>query len=97
PKFSKAESLLNMVEGVELIELERKDECCGFGGTFAVSEEAVSCMMGDDRIHDHLKGGAEVITAGDMSCLMHLEGLITRQKLPLRVMHIAQILVGRPV
>ncbi|MEZ5942952.1 MAG: (Fe-S)-binding protein [Planctomycetaceae bacterium] len=97
PKFSKAESLLSMVEGVELIELERKDECCGFGGTFAVSEEAVSCMMGDDRIHDHLKGGAEVITAGDMSCLMHLEGLISRQKLPLKVMHIAQILVGRPV
>ena len=97
PDFSLARQLLTLVEGLELVDLERPDECCGFGGTFAVSEEAVSCMMGDDRIHDHLKGGAEVITAGDMSCLMHLQGLITRQKLPLKVMHIAQILVGRPV
>jgi L-lactate dehydrogenase complex protein LldE len=52
-------------------------------------------MMGLDRIHDHEAHGAQVITAGDMSCLMHLEGLIRRQKKPLAVMHIAQILAGR--
>ncbi|MCA9088560.1 MAG: (Fe-S)-binding protein [Planctomycetaceae bacterium] len=95
PAFSKAKQLLDMIEGVELVTLTRNDECCGFGGTFAVSEEAVSCMMGNDRIHDHQQAGAEVITAGDMSCLMHLDGLMHRQKLPLRVMHLAQILVGR--
>ncbi|MEZ6068310.1 MAG: (Fe-S)-binding protein [Planctomycetaceae bacterium] len=95
PSFSKARQLLELVEGVELVELQRVDECCGFGGTFAVAEEAVSCMMGLDRIADHEQARAEVITAGDMSCLMHLDGLLRRQRKPIRVMHLAQILVGR--
>jgi L-lactate dehydrogenase complex protein LldE len=94
---NKLRMLLAGLEGVQLCEVERPDECCGFGGTFAVAEEAVSCMMGQDRIIDHEKAGAEVLTAGDMSCLMHLEGLIRRQRRPLAVMHIAQILAGRPV
>ena len=96
PSYSKARQLLASLEGIEIVELSRPDECCGFGGTFAVSEEAVSCMMGLDRIHDHEQAGANVITAADMSCLMHLQGLIRRQKKPLRVMHIAEILAGRP-
>ena len=95
PDFSHARRLLQMVSGLQLVDLSRPDECCGFGGTFAVGEEAVSCMMGDDRIADHERAGAEVITAGDMSCLMHLDGLLRRQKKPLRVMHIAEILAGR--
>jgi L-lactate dehydrogenase complex protein LldE len=95
PDFNKAAQLLKLVDGIELVPLSRPDECCGFGGTFAVAEEAVSCMMGLDRIHDHEEHGAQVITAGDMSCLMHMEGLIRRQKKPLVVMHIAQILAGR--
>jgi L-lactate dehydrogenase complex protein LldE len=95
PAFSKARDLLALVEGIELVELSRPDECCGFGGTFAVSEEAVSCMMGLDRIADHERAGAQVITAGDMSCLMHLEGLLRRQRKPIEVMHLAQILAGR--
>lgn len=78
-QFGKAQRLLEMVDGVELVKLQRPDECCGFGGTFAVNEEAVSCMMGQDRIYDHEQAGAEVITANDMSCLMHLAGLIRRQ------------------
>jgi L-lactate dehydrogenase complex protein LldE len=96
PDFNKARQLLSLVEGIEIVPLSRPDECCGFGGTFAVAEEAVSCMMGLDRVHDHEEHGAQVITAGDMSCLMHMEGLIRRQKKPLAVMHIAQILAGRP-
>jgi L-lactate dehydrogenase complex protein LldE len=92
-RFNKAGQLLSGLEGIELVSLKRPDECCGFGGTFAVSEEAVSCMMGLDRIHDHQQAGAQVLTAGDMSCLMHMSGLIQRQKSPLRVMHIAEILV----
>ena len=91
-RFNKAGQLLQGLEGIELVELKRPDECCGFGGTFAVAEEAVSCMMGLDRIHDHEQAGAEIMTAGDMSCLMHLSGLMRRQKSPLRVMHIAEIL-----
>jgi L-lactate dehydrogenase complex protein LldE len=90
--FNKVESLLAGLEGIEFAKLQRPDECCGFGGSFAVYEEAVSCMMGLDRIADHQRGGAAIITAGDMSCLMHLEGLIRRQKLPLRVMHVAELL-----
>ncbi|HEX4929238.1 MAG TPA: (Fe-S)-binding protein, partial [Gaiellaceae bacterium] len=66
--------LLRAVRGLELVELPEAEECCGFGGTFAVQEEAVSCMMGLDRIHDHEQAGAAVLTAGDMSCLMHLWG-----------------------
>jgi len=92
---NKARTLLEKVDGLELVTLQRPDECCGFGGTFAVAEEAVSCMMGNDRLQDHEQAGTQVITAGDMSCLMHLEGLIRRQEKPLAVMHIAQILAGR--
>lgn len=89
---SKPHRLLQMVKNIELVELTRPDECCGFGGTFAVSEEAISVKMGKDRIADHRKHGAEVITGGDVSCLMHLEGIVKRQKNPVRVMHLAEIL-----
>ncbi|MEX0868016.1 MAG: (Fe-S)-binding protein [Pirellulales bacterium] len=89
--FGKPRQLLAGLEGIELVDLARTDECCGFGGTFAVSEEAVSCMMGNDRVHDHESHGAEVMTGVDMSCLMHLDGLIRRQNKPIRVMHIAEI------
>jgi len=95
PSFSKARQLLSGMQGLEFVPLDRADECCGFGGTFAVSEEAVSCMMGRDRVHDHVKHGAQVLTAQDMSCLMHLWGLINRDKQPLKVMHVAEILAGR--
>jgi L-lactate dehydrogenase complex protein LldE len=92
PTFNKARKLLEGLDGLTLCELSRPDECCGFGGTFAVSEEAVSCLMGLDRLADHSQAGVEVLTAGDMSCLMHLDGLIRRQKMPIRIMHIAEIL-----
>ena len=90
--FSKPEQLLRGVEGLEFVTLDRKDECCGFGGTFCVVEEAVSVKMGKDRVFDHTKNGAEYITAGDMSCLMHLEGILKRQKSAIRIVHIAEIL-----
>ncbi|MEW4455448.1 (Fe-S)-binding protein [Bremerella sp. JC817] len=94
PSFNKPLQLLEMLDGIEIADLKRKDECCGFGGTFAVSEEAVSCTMGRDRVADHLQAGTQVLTAGDMSCLMHLAGLIRRDKQPISVMHIAEILAG---
>jgi L-lactate dehydrogenase complex protein LldE len=92
PPFSKPEKLLSMVSGLTLVELNRKDECCGFGGTFCVTEEAVSVKMGKDRVTDHLQHEAEYITGGDMSCLMHLEGILRRQKSSIKVKHIAEIL-----
>ncbi len=92
--FSKPGKLLNMVEDIELIGLGRPDECCGFGGTFCVFEEAVSVKMGKDRVKDHLQHGAEFITSADMSCLMHMEGILRRQKSKVQVKHIAEILNG---
>ena len=89
---SKARGLLSSLKDIHLVDLDRTDECCGFGGTFSVFEEAVSAQMGKDRIHDHVKNGAEIITAIDMSCLMHMEGVIKRNRQPLRVMHVAEIL-----
>jgi len=90
--YSIEEELLKKVKGLELMSLSRKDECCGFGGTFSIFEEALSVKMGKDRIQDHLDNGVEVITGADHSCLMHLEGLLNRNEQPLRVMHIAEIL-----
>lgn len=92
PPFSKTASLLQHVKGLELIQLSRVDECCGFGGTFCVSEEAVSAKMGKDRVADHLQHGAAYITGNDMSCLMHLEGILKRQGSTTKVIHLAEIL-----
>jgi L-lactate dehydrogenase complex protein LldE len=92
PAFSYYHYLLSMVRDLEVVPLDRADECCGFGGTFSVDQPALSAKMGRDRLADHERNGVEVITAGDMSCLMHLEGLIRREKRPLKVMHFAEIL-----
>jgi L-lactate dehydrogenase complex protein LldE len=92
PSFSKSEQLLKMVRGLELVQLDRQDECCGFGGTFCVAEEAVSVKMGKDRVQDHSAHGVEVITGSDMSCLMHLEGILRRQRSNIKVSHISEIL-----
>lgn len=92
PYFSKPGYLLSMVEGIEIIPLDRADECCGFGGTFSVTEEAVSVKMGKDRVADHVKHGAEYIASIDMSCLMHMEGILRRQQSTVKVVHIAEIL-----
>jgi L-lactate dehydrogenase complex protein LldE len=92
PPYDKVRALLQGLEGLTLVELARPDECCGFGGTFAVGEEAVSCMMGKDRVADHERAGAEVVTGVDVSCLMHLEGLARRERRPLRFMHVAEVL-----
>ncbi len=92
PPFSKSEALLNMVGGLNLIALDRSDECCGFGGTFCVTEDAVSAKMGLDRVRDHISHGVEFITSSDMSCLIHLEGILRRLKSDVKVAHIAEIL-----
>lgn len=94
PSFSKPEQLLNLVKDIELVALDRKDECCGFGGTFCVAEEAVSVKMGKDRVNDHIKHGVDYITGVDMSCLMHMEGILNRQNSNIKIIHIAEILNG---
>lgn len=92
PSFSKPEQLLNMVTGLQLTKPQRVDECCGFGGTFCVFEEAVSVKMGKDRIKEHEVNDVEYITGGDVSCLMHLEGILKRKGSNVKTIHIAEIL-----
>ncbi len=90
--FNKARQLLEKLEGLEWVELTRKDECCGFGGTFAVTEEALSIQMGKDRLADLIAHDVEIITGGDMSCIMHLAGIASRNKQQIQFKHLAEIL-----
>lgn len=94
PEFSKPEQLLKMVKGITLSKPKRNDECCGFGGTFCVFEEAVSVKMGKDRVKEHEDNQVDYITGGDTSCLMHLEGILKRQGSKTKTIHIAEILNG---
>jgi L-lactate dehydrogenase complex protein LldE len=90
--FSKLQDLLALVEGVEVLMPAREDECCGFGGTFCVSEEAVSVKMGQDRIKEQSANAVEYIVGADTSCLMHMEGILRRQGSKVQVKHIVEIL-----
>ncbi len=90
--FSKIEPLLEKVGNLKLLIPAKADECCGFGGTFSVSEESVSAKMGQDRCHDFEEMEVDYITSADMSCLMHLEGTLRRKGSKTRVIHVAEIL-----
>jgi L-lactate dehydrogenase complex protein LldE len=92
PKFNKIIDLLKLVDGIEVVEPERPDECCGFGGMFAVEEQAVSARMGLEKVHRHMATGAEYITGPDSSCLMHMQGVAQKQGLGIKFIHVAQIL-----
>jgi len=92
--FSKPMDLLRGVRGISFVTPQRPDECCGFGGTFSVFEEPVSARMGYDKVTDHHEAGAEYIVSADMSCLMHQKGCAERLNLPVKFIHIAQILNG---
>lgn len=94
PYYSKLRDLLSLVQGIEIHEPERVDECCGFGGMFAVEEPDVSACMGHDKVMDHMSTGAEYITGADSSCLMHMECVIRREKLPIKTIHMVQILAA---
>ena len=94
PAFSKPMALLARVKGIRFVAPERPDECCGFGGTFSVFEEPVSAAMGYDKVNDHARAGAEYIVSADMSCLMHQKGCAERLGLPVKFIHIAQVLNG---
>jgi L-lactate dehydrogenase complex protein LldE len=91
--------LLRAVRGIDLVELPAATECCGFGGTFAVKNSDTSIAMGSDKARHVRETGAEVLVAGDSSCLMHIGGLLSRQRSGVRVMHLAEVLAadGSPV
>jgi L-lactate dehydrogenase complex protein LldE len=87
-------NLLKKVKGLELIEMAETETCCGFGGTFAVKFDAISAAMADQKINHALQTGATHIISTDLSCLMHLQGVITKKDLPLTTMHIADVLAS---
>lgn len=91
-KFNKIIDLLKLVDGIEVVEPERPDECCGFGGMFAIEEQAVSARMGLEKVRRHMATGAEYITGPDSSCLMHMQGVARKQGLDIQFIHVAQIL-----
>jgi L-lactate dehydrogenase complex protein LldE len=95
PPFNKVRALLEAVDGISFASLARPDECCGFGGTFAVTEPAISARMGRDRLDDYSQGSAEVIVSTDMSCMMHLGGIARAAGAggPPMV-HVAEVLAG---
>jgi L-lactate dehydrogenase complex protein LldE len=86
--------LLGAVDGLKLVDLPGAEECCGFGGTFAVKNADTSVAMGVDKTAAIRSTGAEVLASADTSCLMHLGGLLSRQGAPIRVMHLAEILAS---
>lgn len=94
PKFNKIKDLLELKEGIEVVEPERPDECCGFGGMFSIEETAVCEQMGKDKVKRHMDTGAEYITGPDCSCLMHMAGIAKKQDLPIQFIHVVQILAS---
>jgi L-lactate dehydrogenase complex protein LldE len=86
--------LLQAVRGIKLRELPAATECCGFGGTFAMKNSETSVAMGADKVRHIKDSGAEVVVAGDNSCLMHIGGLLSRQRAGVRTMHLAEVLAS---
>ena len=85
--------MLQLVEGLELIENPDTEVCCGFGGTFATKFEPISVAMAQQKVEQALALGVEAIVSTDLSCLMHLDGYIQQQQIELKTMHIADVLV----
>ena len=84
--------LLSKVKGLELIEMAESETCCGFGGTFSVKFPEISLSMADQKIENVINTGATHIISTDLSCLMHLEGIIKKKSIPLTTLHIADVL-----
>lgn len=84
--------LLTGLQGITVVSQQRRDECCGFGGSFAVGEPDISAAMGRDRLADYASQHADVLVSSDPSCLLHLEGIARHGNASLRTLHIAELL-----
>ena len=84
--------LLNKVIGLELLDLKDAETCCGFGGTFAVKFDGISSAMAQQKVENALDAGAEFIISTDYSCLLHLQGYIDKNNLPIKTLHLADVL-----
>lgn len=86
--------LLAKVHGLEMLEMKDTDMCCGFGGTFAVKFDAISSAMAEQKVNNAIEMEADYIISTDLSCLMHLDGFIQKNNIPLKTMHIADVLAN---
>lgn len=93
-KFNKIKDLLELVDGIQVVEPERPDECCGFGGMFSVEETAICAQMGKDKVERHIQTGAEYVTGPDCSCLMHMAGVAKKQGMNIEFKHAVEILAA---
>lgn len=91
---SEPRKLLKNVKGLELIDLEENETCCGFGGTFAVKFEAISVAMGEQKAQHIINTKADFLISTDLSCLMHIDGVLGNQGVPIKSMHIADVLAS---
>ena len=89
--------LLRAVKGLKLLDMARHDECCGFGGTFAAKMESISVAMGTSKADNIAASQAEYVTAIDSSCLMHVQGILTRRNMQAKTIHLASILAQEAV
>lgn len=94
PYFSKTEALLKLVDGIEVCYPTRRDECCGFGGTFAIWDKDCSGQQGLDKVNDYKANNLEYVTSADCSCLLHQQGVANKYGIPLKTYYIAEILNG---
>jgi len=86
--------LLAGVKGLDLVEMQGTEECCGFGGTFCVKYPEISTKMVDDKIAHIQASGAGAVLGGDLGCLLNIAGRMQRRGLPVRVLHTAEVLAG---
>ena len=93
-EFNKIRDLLQLKKGITVVEPERKDECCGFGGMFSVEETAISAQMGAEKVKRHIDTGAEYVTGPDCSCLMHMAGVAQKRNLGIKFIHAVEILAA---
>lgn len=86
------ERLTASLPNVELVSFAQSEQCCGFGGAFAATHGKLSSGIGDEKLRNVMESGAEVLVSGDMGCLMHLNGLIQKEKLPIKTKHYLQLI-----
>jgi len=86
--------LISKVGGADFIEMQNSDQCCGFGGAFAVKYPEISTAMVEDKVSNIIATGADAVVGVDMSCLMNIQGLLSLKKSDLKIMHIAELLAG---
>jgi len=86
--------LIQSLKQAEFVEMNDPDRCCGFGGTFSIKYPDISTAMVDDKIRNIIESGADTVTGCDISCLMNIQGRLSRMESPIKVLHIAQLLAG---